>query len=112
MNTELSPYLEQIYKAFDVISENMLLMKDVLKTWDQATQSTTATPATPATETPAAPAQVSLDDLKTRLSDFVLKDQATNQALLAQILQDHGAANVSALKPEDYASVIARIEAA
>lgn len=111
MNTELSPYLEQIYKAFDVIAENMILMKDVLKTWDQATQ-TSATPATPAAKTPAAPAQVSLDDLKTRLADFVLQDQATNQALLAQILQDHGAANVSALKPEDYASVIARIEAA
>lgn len=111
MNTELSPYLEQIYEAFDMIAENMILMKDVLKTWDQATQTST-TPAAPTGEVPAAQVQVSLDDLKTRLADFVLQDQATNQALLARILQDHGAANVSALKPEDYASVIARIEAA
>lgn len=102
--------LEEIYKAFDTIAEQMFLMRDLVKTSVEAAQQAETTPAPQPQADPDPEPEATLDELKARLSEFVLKDQAANQARLAQILAKYGARNVSGLNPSDYAAVLAEIQ--
>lgn len=71
-----------------------------------------AAPAAPATPPPATAGALTAEDVRVVLREFLSKDTEKRKVVGKAILVEHGVESVQALKPEHYASVIAKVKAA
>lgn len=71
-----------------------------------------AAPAAPATLPPATPGALTAEDVRVVLREFLSKDTEKRKVVGKAILVEHGVESVQALKPEHFASVIAKVKAA